>query len=228
MRSGESPYPRRAVLRAIPLSLAVALASTILFAWIADQVLDQPTRQFDAQVRACVHGFATPERTVWMRRASWLGSQVVVLGTVCLVIALVWAKRFRMAALFGIAMAGAEMLDFALKVIFHRLRPQPFFGIPPPHSYAFPSGHALMSFCFYSMVAWMLARWLEQRWQRVVVWCAAAAVIALVGLSRIYLGVHYPSDVLVGYARAAVWMIAVEWVGRRVSGESGQVSTARS
>jgi membrane-associated phospholipid phosphatase len=220
MRSGESPYLRRAVLRVVPLSLAVALAAMIFFAWLGEEVLEQNTREFDSRVREYVHQFATPQRTVWMRRASWMGSQLVLLGSVCIVIGLLLARRARLAALFGIAMAGGQILDVALKASFHRLRPQPFFDIPPPHSYAFPSGHALMSFCFYSMMAWMVARWLEPRWQRVLLWCLAAVMIAMVGLSRIYLGVHYPSDVLAGYAAAAVWMSAVEWVGRRFGGRS--------
>jgi membrane-associated phospholipid phosphatase len=219
MSSRESPYPRRAFLRVIPLSLAVALVALVFFAWLAEEVLEQHTNQFDAQVRGYVHEFATANRTVWMRRISWMGSQMLFVGSVGIVIGLLLGRRARFAALFGIAMAGGQVLDWALKVSFHRLRPQSFFDIPPPHSYAFPSGHALMSFCFYSMVAWMVSRWLRERWQRMLAWFLACLIIALVGLSRIYLGVHYPSDVLAGYAAAAVWMSAVEWVGRRFSGD---------
>ncbi len=208
----EQAYLRRA-MRAIPLSLVVALVSLFFFGWIAEEVLEQNTKQFDNTVRGCVHRFATPGRTEFMRRATWLGSGVVFGGAVALLIALLMWHEKRLAGLLTMAMVGAVILDEALKLSFKRPRPQPFFDIPPPHSYAFPSGHALVSFCFYSMVGWMITRRLRERWQRIVVWCAVAAVIALVGLSRIYLGVHYPSDVLAGYAGAAVWMVAVELVG---------------
>ena len=199
-------------MRAIPLSLVIALASLFFFGWIAEEVLDQNTQQFDQAVRGYVHQFATPERTAFMRRATWLGSGVMLGGTLVIVSALLVLREKRLAGLMTIAMVGAILLDQALKLSFKRPRPQPFFDIPPPHSYAFPSGHSLMSFCFYSMVGWMITRRLRERWQRVAVWCVVAAVIALVGLSRIYLGVHYPSDVLAGYAAAAVWMGTLELV----------------
>ncbi len=206
-------YLRRALVRLIPLSLIVALASLFFFAWIAEEVLEQNTKQFDAQVRNYVHQFATPPRTAFMRRATWLGSGVVLLGSIGLLIALLRWREKRLAGLFAVAMLGAVILDQTLKVSFRRPRPQPFFDIPPPHSYAFPSGHALVSFCFYSMIAWMVAQRLKHRWQRVLVLCVAGVMIGLIGLSRIYLGVHYPSDVLAGYAAAAMWMSGLELIG---------------
>lgn len=212
-RPGEEAYLRRAVLRAIPLSLAVALVSLFFFAWIAEEVLEQHTKQFDTQVRSYVHQFATPERTVVMRRATWLGSGVVLGGTVVLLIVLLRRHEKRLAGLLAMAMGGAVILDQALKLSFHRPRPQPFFDIAPPHSYAFPSGHALVSFCFYSMAGWIISLRLKKRWQRAALFCAVATVIGLVGLSRIYLGVHYPSDVVAGYAAATMWMNAVALIG---------------
>jgi undecaprenyl-diphosphatase len=208
-------YPRRALLRVIPLTLALAILSLISFAWIAEEVLEQHTKHFDAEVRGYVHQFATPERTAFMRRATWLGSGIVLLGFAGVLLALSKYGMNWMAGLLAIAMVGAVLLEQALKVSFHRARPEPFFDIPPPHSYSFPSGHSLLSFCFYTMIAWMAARRLKRRWQAVLVWIAAGVMIALVGLSRIYLGVHYPSDVLAGYAAAAMWMTALAWVAAK-------------
>jgi undecaprenyl-diphosphatase len=209
----ERAHSPRAMVRAVPLSLVVALASLFFFGWVAEEVLEQNTRQFDDAVRGYVHRFATPARTEFMRHATWLGSGAVLGGALVIIAVLFLTRERRLAGLMTVAMLGAGILDQALKASFKRARPQPFFDIPPLHSYAFPSGHALVSFCFYSMVGWMITRRLRERWQRIAVWAAAGAVIALVGLSRIYLGVHYPSDVIAGYAGAAVWMSSVELVG---------------
>jgi undecaprenyl-diphosphatase len=208
----EQDFLRRALLRVVPLSLVIAVLSLVLLAWIAEEVLEQNTQRFDSAIRGYVHSFATPERTAFMRRATWLGSGTVLAGTVILLALLVSLRERRSAALLAIAMTGAVILDQTLKWTFRRPRPQPFFDIPPPHSYAFPSGHSLMSFCFYSMVGWIIAQRLKKRWQRVAVWCVMAMLIGLVGLSRIYLGVHYPSDVLAGYAAAAMWVGALQYL----------------
>jgi undecaprenyl-diphosphatase len=112
-------------------------------------------------------------------------------------------------------MIGAGILDGVLKLAFHRLRPDPFFGVKPT-TYSFPSGHALIALCFYGLVAGMLSFHLEKRWQRAVVWSAAGLIIGLVGMSRIYLGVHWPSDVLAGYSAALIWMGAVRVLALRV------------
>jgi len=102
-------------------------------------------------------------------------------------------------------MAGALVLDISLKYAFHRQRPTPFF-VPLPHTYSFPSGHALFSFCFYGVLAGLIADRVKSRAVEVCVWVAAALLIAAIGLSRIYLGVHYPTDVIAGYVAAAVWV----------------------
>jgi undecaprenyl-diphosphatase len=97
------------------------------------------------------------------------------------------------------------VLDISLKHAFHRIRPVPFF-VALPHTYSFPSGHALFSFCFYGVLAGLLADRTRSRTARIYLRLAAAVLIAAIGLSRIYLGVHYPTDVLGGYLAAAVWV----------------------
>jgi len=134
------------------------------------------------------------------------------LGAIVLIVAFVASLaifpilRWRRAALWlVITMAGALVLDLGLKYGFHRARPTPFFG-PLPHTYSFPSGHALMSFCFYGVLAGLINDRVQSLIWRILVWIAAILLIAAIGLSRIYLGVHYPSDVIAGYLAAALWV----------------------
>lgn len=145
-----------------------------------------------------------------MRFATYLGSNefLIVLGTyVVVAFALVGWKRGMVT--FLITMAGAAVLNSTLKMIFARERPEPFFGILRPESYSFPSGHALFSFCFYGVVAAVITARIRQTSKRIAVWVTASVLVLLIGLSRIYLGVHYPSDVVAGYVAAFVWLVVV-------------------
>src|ERR1700682_753225 len=116
--------------------------------------------------------------------------------------------RRRPAILLVVAAAGAVALDELLKLVFHRPRPEAYFGYPLPSSYSFPSGHAVSSCCFYGVLAAIVTARMRSRAAKSAVWTAAALMAALIGLSRIYLGVHYPSDVVAGYAVAVVWVAA--------------------
>jgi undecaprenyl-diphosphatase len=115
-------------------------------------------------------------------------------------------------------LAGAVVLDLTLKFAFHRSRPVPFFG-PVPRTYSFPSGHSLFSFCFYGVLAGLLAGRVRSVPARVLIWLTAALLVLAIGLSRIYLGVHYPSDVIAGYLAGTIWaasMVALDrWRRRR-------------
>ena len=75
-----------------------------------------------------------------------------------------------------------------------------------PRTYSFPSGHSLFSFCFYGVLAGLLTRRIASRIGRILIWTFAALLVAAIGLSRIYLGVHYPSDVIAGYLAASLWV----------------------
>jgi len=98
-----------------------------------------------------------------------------------------------------------------LKVSFARARPIPFFDTLLPDSYSFPSGHALYAACFYGVLAWLVAARIRDRSLKILIWVLAVMIALLIGLSRIYLGVHYPSDVIAGYAAAIVWVLTVIW-----------------
>jgi undecaprenyl-diphosphatase len=138
------------------------------------------------------------------------GLHLLALAAIVVLIFLFRLRWKRAAILFVITLAGALVLDGTLKLIFHRPRPPAaFFGTPLPDSYSFPSGHALFSVCFFGVLAELASARVKSRASRVAIWMAAVVLAFVIGLSRVYLGVHYPSDVIAGYAAAVVWVVTV-------------------
>jgi len=202
--------------------LAAALAALALFGYLATEVLRSQAIAFDTGIRRAVHSWASPPLTRLMGGATELGNPLVLLllaGT------FVWwlerRGRRRAAVVFVIGAIGAETFDQVLKLTFRRPRPEPFFDVHPM-GYSFPSGHSVLACCFYGLAAVILARPLRNRAAVAAIWLAALWIALAVGLSRIYLGVHYPSDVLAGYAAAVIWVAALRagleiWIRRRGS-----------
>jgi len=195
------------------LGLVSAIATLVFFGWLADEVLEGETRHFDDVTRAAVHTLATPALTTAMRFISFLGSALfLTAATVFVVLLFVLCKWGREAKLFTITMIGASALNTTLKLAFARPRPVPFFNLTAPETYSFPSGHSLASCCFFAGLAAILSGRVKQRRTRIIIWIAAATMFLLIGLSRIYLGVHYTTDVIAGFAAALIWILVVRSV----------------
>ena len=208
--SGPEAAPKPTVLfeTAIVASLALAVLALLLFAWLGNEVLQGDTQHFDQVVREWVHHYASPGMTRAMTALSLLGYNGLIVELLISFALFAWLRWRRAAVWLGLAMAGSLALDLTLKFIYHRTRPTAYFGTAP-HSYSFPSGHALCSFCFYGVLAGLLSARTKSLVLQLLIWISAAALVIAIGLSRIYLGVHYPSDVLAGYLAAAVWVGAV-------------------
>lgn len=203
-----SVFPALGLL--LSLGLCAAVGALFLFYGLAEEVHEGDTRQFDESTLALVNGFASPTLTSFMRAVTYLGSVGFLAGAgVCVILAFVLTRRRREAVMLLLTMAGAVILNFMLKMLSGRERPEPFFGTPLPESYSFPSGHALLSFCFYGMIAAVITARIERTGRRACVWAVAVLLVALIGLSRVYLGVHYPSDVAAGYVAAFIWLMIV-------------------
>jgi undecaprenyl-diphosphatase len=191
-------------------SLIAAVGALVFFSWLAEEVLEGETRAFDETARSIVRNYASPTLTSFMQQVTWLGSVTWLIAFgICVAIAFIVAKWWRDVALLTVTMVGAIALNITLKLIFRRARPESFFETPLPSSYSFPSGHALLSLCFYGIVASIIAPHLKRRFVRPLIWATAVLLIALIGFSRIYLGVHYPTDVLGSYAVALFWVVMV-------------------
>jgi undecaprenyl-diphosphatase len=192
------------------LGLTISVSALFFFAWLAGEVLEGDTEAFDKTIRVFVYGFAGETITTLMNFVTILGSTLFLsIIFVCISIIFIRENWKRAAALLATTMVGAIILNFVLKVSFARTRPLPFFDTPLPDSYSFPSGHALFAACFYGALAWLFAARIISRTLQISVCSSAVLLIFLIGLSRIYLGVHYPSDVIAGYAAAIVWISTV-------------------
>jgi len=200
------------------LGLVLALLAGMLFAWLGDEVLEGDTQAADEQLRALVNGIASPRLTSLMVFASVWGAprRLAILAIVAVAVFL--ARRWRRGALLVvITLLGAGVLDGGLKLLFGRTRPVAFYDIyPSPESYSFPSGHALFATAFFGGLAVLLWGRLAHPSLRVTTGIVALALILLIGLSRVYLGVHYPTDVVGGFAAGTVWVAAVA-LGDRIA-----------
>lgn len=186
------------------------------FAELADEVLDGEPFAFDEPILLFAREAATAGLDQLFMLASKLGYEWgVVPVDILLVLGLALARRPRDGLFAGVALAGSALLNIAAKQAFARDRPTLWESIAPEHNFSFPSGHAMGSMTL-AMVLVLLCWHTRWRWP---VLAAAALFVVLVGLSRVYLGVHYPSDILAGWTAALAWTAAT-WllVNRRIRG----------
>ncbi len=216
--SDTTPEQARLIGLELGIGLVLALLAGGFFGWLGGEVLEGDTQAFDDQLRQLVNRYASPTLTEIMRFASiWGGPRR--LGVIGGVVALLFLLRgwSRGALLVTVTLIGAALLDGGLKLFFGRDRPVAFFDhYPSPTTFSFPSGHALFAMAFFGGIAVLLRPRLRQPALRIAAGLVAIALILLIGFSRIYLGVHYPSDVVGGFAAGTVWVGAVA-LGDRIA-----------
>lgn len=198
-------------LRAVGLPLAVALAVLTAGAWafgaIAEEMAEGDTTPVDDRVADWLHGRATDPFTDVFRALTWTGNGGFLAVVVLVAAVLLWRRGLVIDALYvGLAFVGAEVITFGMKQGFRRERP--FFEDPlaTASSFSFPSGHALVSLSVYGSIAIVVARHAPSRRAAAAVLGLAAAWVVAIGFSRLYLGVHFLSDVLAGLAAGAAWL----------------------
>jgi undecaprenyl-diphosphatase len=182
------------------------------FAELADEVLEGEPFAFDEPILLFARGMAAGGLDQLFLLASKLGYEWgVVPVDILLVLGLALARRHREGLFAGLALAGSALLNVAAKQAFARDRPSLWESIAPEHNFSFPSGHAMGSMTL-AMVLVLLCWRTRWRWPAMA---AMAIFVPLVGLSRVYLGVHYPSDILAGWTAAMAWTAAAWMIVRR-------------
>ena len=184
----------------------IASFGTWLFSELAETVMSGGTQSFDEAVLRWIYLRHTPALDATMIEITALGTGTVVLMIVCVAALFLSLTKHRYSALLLLAAtAGGLLLDLVLKMRFDRPRPHVFAWGTNAVSSSFPSGHAMSATIVYSTVAYLAARLQKRRWARWVTMFIALVFIALICFSRLYLGVHYPSDVLAGAVIGLAW-----------------------
>ena len=184
----------------------VAIAGTIGFAALAEVVREGYTLPFDTAVLRWLGAHHAPAITTVMSEVTPLGTGIVVLVVVGITTAFLWHTEHKHSArMLLAATTGGILLNNVLKLFFDRPRPQVFEWQTHAASSSFPSGHAMSATIVYGTVAYLLARLQRHWWARTITLLLAVIMIVLICLTRLYLGVHYPSDVLGGIIVGLAW-----------------------
>ena len=199
--------------------VVIAGIATWIFSELAERVMGGGTQAFDDMVLRWIATKHTPFLDGAMLEITALGTTTVVMMIVCVAALFLSLTRHKYSALLLlVATGGGSLLDLVLKLRFDRPRPHVFTWGTQVVMSSFPSGHAMSAAIVYSTVAYLAARLQKRLWARWLTILLAAIVVLLICTSRVYLGVHYPSDVLagviVGLAWAAFCMATLEAVQR--------------
>ncbi len=186
--------------------LAVAALAMWGFATIAEEVLEKESYAFDTSILLALRKLHTPLGDQIMLGFTFLGEpNLLLVISLSLGIVLLARNHRSEATTIALAGGGAIGLNLLLKKLFARARPQLWERVVDVRFYSFPSGHAMISMVIYGLLGYFLgSRFPKQRW---LIYSLTVVLVAVIGLSRLYLGVHWPTDVIAGYTAGLVWLI---------------------
>lgn len=191
------------------IAFIISLVSLIGFGFIALLVSSHEMVQFDQKWISFIQGMETPLLTAVMKLFTFIGSMpfIVVLSFLVLFFLYKVFKQRSELILFIVVLLGANVLFLSLKWFFHRARPD-FHRFIEVRGYSFPSGHATNAITLYGLLAFLLWRHIPAKWGRTIVVLISVLMVITIGTSRIYLGVHYPTDIISGYLVGGFWLAA--------------------
>jgi membrane-associated phospholipid phosphatase len=192
-------------LRKQGLWLIIYLLILSIVAWLCTEVWEREAFSFDRSLLLWIHQFATPQLDRVMLFITAVGDPPTVITIFMITIAwLGLQQRYIDGMRFAIVCLGGILLNQMMKLFFAKPRPELWQRLIVETSFSFPSGHAVGSIVVYGFIAYILAKQLPRSKQ--YVYMAATIIIGAIGFSRLYLGVHYPTDVIAGYGVGILWL----------------------
>ncbi len=177
-----------------------------IVAWLCTEVWEKEVFSLDRSLLLWIHQFANPQLDSVMLFITSLGDPAMVITVFISTIAWLGMKRrYTDVIRFTIVCVGGILINQVMKLFFAKPRPELWTRLISEHSFSFPSGHAVGSMVVYGFIAYILARELPI-YQRYI-YAVASILIVAIGFSRLYLGVHYPTDIIAGYGVGILWLI---------------------
>jgi undecaprenyl-diphosphatase len=211
--SGRASLPVPAPTSVLTPVVGIAVAAVFLVLGVLARIANQNLLAWDAPVRRAVRDVDAGWFAWLIRGASQLGSRWLIAALTVIVVATAWGRCRQLAVVFMAAFPAALALELFLKAVVDRPRP----ALAGGFGSSFPSGHVLAAAAFWGLVPPWVYLVLRRRWAWATSAGVAGLVLVAVGLSRVYVGAHWPSDVLGGYLGGAIFLVAAEWAVRRPS-----------
>ena len=187
--------------------LTLCLLILLIVAKISEEVLEREAFAFDKSLLLEIHAFANPYLDTIMLTITRLGNPSFVVTVIAVSLLILWWRRYYLETkILILASLGAFILNTGLKLFFTKPRPQLWTQLIPEKSFSFPSGHALGSLVLYGFSAYLLANHYPKL--APVIYSLATLLILSIGCSRLYLGVHWPTDIIAGYGVGFLWLMS--------------------
>jgi len=201
-----SSKPILIIIAEIIFGMALNFCTLMTFVYLAKEMMRPNSQTLDISLSSLVYGLRTPWLTQIMIFITGLGAEFTIAAAILICSILIWEKHRQEGILFVITFISGLAANTVIKMLFQRPRPI----IAPlivETSYSFPSGHTMNAIIFYGLFAYLTFHFTGNKpISRIVILCSIV-LIGLIGFSRVYLGVHYPSDVLAGYLAGLCWLI---------------------
>lgn len=192
----------------IVIGIILSLLSLLSFAYITEDILKKEGVNIDTAISQAVYTYRSPVLTDLMYSLSFLGGGFIMIATLIIMSILILKNYKREAMLLFILVLGGHLITGLIKYLLQVPRPT----LAPLYIeklYSFPSGHAMNSFIFYAGLAYLTFHLTRNRLLSILLSAVAVILIFLIGFSRIYLGVHFPSDVIAGFIAGFWWLVTV-------------------
>jgi membrane-associated phospholipid phosphatase len=190
--------------------LVMSIVVTLIMAKIHEEIAQPFLEHVDQYLLQAIHAHDTRALTRLAFTLTFIGSPRALLPGIVIAAIALWRIKLRHdAVLLVVAIGGAAVIDTVLKLHFRRIRPTVPWALVTEHSFSFPSGHSVGAVVLYGTITYLIWSHLRDLAQRAAVIAAALLLIAGIGLSRVYIGVHYPTDVAAGYLVGLLWLLTL-------------------